>query len=230
MNTFTYAIGDIHGRLDIVIEAIARIEKHQSSHKLPSKIVFLGDYIDRGPESKEVCDLLRAGSSHPDIQWIFIQGNHEVMCLEAHYGGPSDLKFWKKYGGYETLLSFGSDIVPRSYLTWMAGMKKYYYDGKRVFVHAGIKENVPLEHNPESALQWIRFQGGQEIVCPEGYVVHGHTPSIQGPEVLNSRCCIDTLAHRSGRLAIAVFDDSIPGGPVEMLSTYAGYQLDSPAD
>lgn len=228
MDSYTYAIGDIHGRLDVLKQAIQIIERHQASHGKKSKIVFLGDYIDRGPESRQVCNYLMSGTQHPDIDWILLQGNHEVMCLEAHYGGSSDLKFWKKYGGYETLLSFGSDVVPRSYLTWMSKLRKYYYDGVRIFVHAGVKDNTPIEENPDSITQWIRYHDGAEISCPEGYVVHGHTPSIDGPEILKTRCCIDTMAYKTGRLAIAVFDDTLPGQPIEMLSTYAGYHVDNP--
>lgn len=199
------------------------IEEHRADYDAYATVVFLGDYVDRGPDSKQVLDLLMAGPTTENTKWICVQGNHEVMLLEALYGGRSEMEFWYKYGGKETLESF-QDNIPRKYLTWLAGLPKYHYDGKRVFVHAGTKDNVPLDQTPDSVLQWIRYpEANCEIQCAEGYVVHGHTPYNTGPIILESRCNLDVMSFVTGKAMVAVFDDKIPGKPIELLCSNLGY-------
>lgn len=224
MKNFTYAIGDIHGRLDTLKRSIELIEQHRSENNAFATVVFLGDYVDRGHNSKQVCDILMSGPKTENTKWIILQGNHEVMALEAHHGGSSEMKFWLTYGGDRTSASFGGKI-PLEYLKWMASLPLQYYDGKRIFVHAGVKEGVPLNQNTDVVGQWIRYQDNYEINRPEGYVVHGHTPILGGPLILNSRCDLDVESYKTGQCCVAVFDDSIDGKPIEILKANCGYHL-----
>ena len=225
MKTFTYAIGDIHGRLDILQCAIDLIELHRYENDANAIVVFLGDYVDRGRESRKVCNLLMAGPKTENTKWVTIQGNHEVMCLEAHSGGKSEMDFWTRNGGMETYHSFGGRL-PLSYLQWMASLPKYYHDGKRVFVHAGIKNGVPFDHQPEAVIQWIRYPDNCEIESDKGYVVHGHTPIFNGPLILNTRCDLDVGGYKTGRVCVAVFDNDIEGKPIELLEYSLGFDAD----
>ena len=224
MKKFTYAIGDIHGRLDILKRSIELIENHRKENQASATVVFLGDYVDRGYESKRVCDILMAGPKTENTTWKILQGNHEVMALEAHHGGSSEMAFWLTYGGQRTADSFKGKI-PYEYLRWMAGLPLQYYDGKRIFVHAGIKQGVPLSQNTETVGQWIRYPDEYEINRPEGYLVHGHTPIMDGPLILNSRCDLDVGGYQTGKCCVAVFDDEIEGKPISILSANLGYHL-----
>lgn len=227
MKTYTYAIGDIHGRLDVVVDSINLIEQHRLQNNSKAIVVFLGDYVDRGANSKEVCDLLMAGPKTENTEWVTLQGNHEIIMIEAGLGGYSEQKFWHNNGGLATLASFGGyrEMIP--YIKWMEKLPKYYRDEHRVFVHAGVPQGQLVETGNEAVLQWIRYKDTEEVYCPQGYVVHGHTPLIAGPLILQTRCDLDTLSYKTGRQAIAIFDNTIPGPPLEMLYTSCGYLLDA---
>jgi serine/threonine protein phosphatase 1 len=225
MNHFKYAIGDIHGRMDILLKSVEMIEQHLAATDSTGSIIFLGDYVDRGIESRQVCEyLMSGGPKNPQItRWICLQGNHEVMLIEAMEGGRSEMDFWLANGGSETYQSFNGR--PRGdVIRWMANLPKFYADGERVYVHAGIKENVPLDQQPEAVLQWIRYKDTQEINVPEGYVVHGHTPRMGTPLILNTRCDLDVYAVVTGKVCVGVFQDGVPGGPVALLEENMGYR------
>jgi len=224
MKTFTYAIGDIHGRLDLLVKSIELIEHHRLQNDAYAIVVFLGDYVDRGPNSKEVCDILMAGPNTENTEWIILQGNHEIMLIEAGLGGFSEQKFWLNNGGQETLSSFGGyrEMIP--YIKWMQNLTKYYYDGERVFVHAGIKDGVPLEQTPEAVLQWIRYPDEYEPNSPLGYLVHGHTPKMGQPLILKTRCDLDVWGVATGKVCVGVFEKGIPGGPIDLLEANMGYR------
>ena len=225
----TYAIGDLHGRLDVLEAALAKIEQHRRFNGdetgFGTTIVFLGDYIDRGPHSKGVLDRLMKG---PDREagdqtlWVCLMGNHESMCLQAHDSPMRYWDWWKENGGDATLLSFNTPRLPEEYLTWMRNLPASYGDDHRLFVHAGVKSDTLLEHHTDYELMWVRHPKLQETPH-ERYVVHGHTPQIDGPHVLESRVNLDCRAYTTGMAPIAVFDDEVPGKPVSMLDVRLGY-------
>jgi len=224
----TYAVGDLHGRLDLLRLAVAAIADHVRGG--PFRVVFLGDYVDRGPESRGVIEFLI------DLQkrWpaTCLKGNHEDLMVQAvTQAGGGRLEHWLDNGGDETLRSYGlrpdSDLgegVPREHIRWMAGLPSTTGDGHRIYVHAGVAPGVPIERQKPETFLWIRERFLQ--ARPSGFdahIVHGHTPVWEGkseparPELLGHRTNLDTGAFATGVLAIGVFDSEIPGGPVDLI-------------
>jgi serine/threonine protein phosphatase 1 len=240
----TYAIGDVHGRLDLVERAVEEISKHVGD--APFRVIFLGDYVDRGPDSRGVIELLM------DLQqrWpvVCLKGNHEELMLQAiHQPSGGRLRRWLEYGGDHTLASYGldedSDLaagIPREHQRWMAGLPRTTGDGHRNYVHAGLKPGTPVHRQNEQTFLWIRERFLQAKASEfEAHVVHGHTPIWEGkpdpaePELLEHRTNVDTAAFATGVLSIAVFDAERPGGPVELLQVRGkavGRILADPAD
>jgi serine/threonine protein phosphatase 1 len=223
-----YAIGDVHGRLDLVERAVEVISEHVGD--APFRVIFLGDYVDRGPDSRGVIDLLM------DLQrrWpvVCLKGNHEELMLQAvTQPGGGRLKRWLEYGGDNTLASYGlaedSDLaegIPREHLRWLSGLPRTTGDGHRIYVHAGLAPGTPVHRQKEQTFLWIRERFLQAKAGEfEAHVVHGHTPVWEGkpdpaaPELLEHRTNLDTAAFATGVLSIAVFDAGQPGGPVELL-------------
>jgi serine/threonine protein phosphatase 1 len=220
----TYAIADLHGRYDLLLAAIERIEASPSG----GTVVFTGDYVDRGPESRQIIERLMAGPSDPARwKWVCLQGNHEEIMLTALMA-PGLLNWWTGNGGGATLISYGAEpgsdayealkLVPHEHIEWLKGLPLYYADEHRVFVHAGVDETLDLDDNPAKTLQWHRYDREN----PHGYrgkhVVHGHEQYEDGPVLHAGRTDLDTLAWYTGRLVIGVFDDEKAGGPVELLT------------
>jgi serine/threonine protein phosphatase 1 len=221
--SITYAIGDIHGRLDVLDACIERIEQHRAGQ--PAKTVFLGDYIDRGPNSRGVVDRLIAGSQS-DMTWVVLGGNHEDMALLAYHEPETHRGWWVANGGGATLVSYPDKNISGEHLYWMSQLPTIHLDEHRLFVHAGVYAGIPLAEQNADHLRWVRHGRNDEVPLLDGqYVVHGHTPQFDGPVVLETRCNLDTASYKSGRAAIAVFDDSLPGKPVEMLTVTCGYHL-----
>ena len=223
-----YAIGDVHGRLDLVERAVEVISEHVGD--APFRVIFLGDYVDRGPDSRGVIDLLM------DLQrrWpvVCLKGNHEELMLQAvTQPGGGRLGRWLEYGGDHTLASYGldenSDLaegIPREHLRWLSGLPRTTGDGHRIYVHAGLAPGTPVHRQKEQTFLWIRERFLQAKAGEfEAHVVHGHTPIWEGkpdpsaPELLEHRTNLDTAAFATGVLSIAVFDADRPGGPVEVL-------------
>jgi serine/threonine protein phosphatase 1 len=224
----TYAIGDVHGRLDLLRQAVDRIAEHVG--RLPFRVVFLGDYVDRGPESRGVIELLM------DLQqrWpvTCLKGNHEELMIQAvTEPGRSHLRRWLVNGGEQTLQSYGLDPdgdlaagVPRSHIRWMAGLPRTTGDRHRIYVHAGLLPGTPVHKQKDETFLWIRERFLQAKASEfEAHVVHGHTPLWQGkpdpgrPEILPHRTNLDTGAFATGILSVGVFEAERPGGPVEVL-------------
>lgn len=216
--TKTYIIADLHGRHDLLVKAIERIEDGNHSG---GTIVFTGDYIDRGPTSRQVVETLMAGPQIPGWKWICLQGNHEEIMMAGCLGL---LHWWLPNGGGATLVSYGAKpgsdaheavkLVPKDHLSWMFDLPLYYEDDHRVFVHAGVDETLDLPDTPSKVLQWHRY----DREYPHGYrgkhVVHGHEQYEDGPVLHAGRSDFDTLAWWTGRLVVGVFDDEVAGGPV----------------
>lgn len=186
------AIGDIHGCLDQLKELIE--EKLAITEN--QRLIFLGDYIDRGPNSKGVIDYLIQLKNRYDC--VFLMGNHEIMMLEYLSFGTS--KAWSLNGGEATLSSYSTAGIPDSHLEFISSCPYYYDTPNFFFVHAGLKPYFSIVENLERFsphdLTWEREHLASEYVETQNYawektVVCGHTPQAS-PLILNKLICIDT--------------------------------------
>lgn len=199
MKDHLYAVGDIHGCVNLLETALSWIEEKSACY--PVHVVFVGDYIDRGSNSKEVLDLLMAGPRRRGDKYTCLRGNHEQLCLDA-MRSTHHMRDWLFNGGDSTLESFGGRIGDK-YLEWMAGLPYLYEDPQRIFVHAGLEPGIPIAMQKPENLMWIREPFLNARGPFEKHVVHGHTP--EGPTRLPERTNIDAGAFFSGRLCVAGF-------------------------
>lgn len=208
-----YVIPDIHGHYDLLRKALDWVESQENG-----EVIFLGDYIDRGPKNREVVDLLMAGPPE-GWQWLLLKGNHEDMAIEAYRGGKSEVSMWTMNGGKETLKSFDCKRLPLEVITFFENLPRYHTDNYRFFTHAAGSNKYPIEAQPEFVTQWMRFKDDEDFLVHGRYVVHGHTP-IKEPFVGKGRCDLDIGGVWSNRLAVAVFDSTVAGPPlgVEIIS------------
>lgn len=204
----TYAIGDIHGSLDKLKSLIAACRQHADGREMG--LVFLGDYIDRGPESAGVVRFVLSLQSEMPERVIALKGNHEAWAL-AILDGMMPVRSWLLNGGAATLQSYGaSDVgdLPRAHLDWMRSLRLTYDDGRRFFVHAGVDPQKPLDAQEESVLLWIREPFLLDKRDYGRLIVHGHTPLVAAkPDLRSNRLNLDTAAVFGGPLTAAVFDD-----------------------
>jgi len=188
-----YAVGDIHGYLDKLKSLIDMLPLTADD-----KLIFLGDYIDRGPDSKGVISFLLEIREQYDC--VFLIGNHEHMMLDYMQGClVYDPKIWMWNGGDRSLQSYGIEHaapgeldIPGDHLGFLKSLAYYHQEPGFVFVHAGLQPNLPLEQNRWTELLWIRsafYQSGWN--WPEGVVVFGHTPFTE-PLVETNKIGIDT--------------------------------------
>jgi serine/threonine protein phosphatase 1 len=217
-----YAVGDIHGRIDLLDQILSTIE--QDAERSPARrilLIFLGDLIDRGPDSRGVVERLRTYRSDR-LQTYFLAGNHEELLLRLMAGERGLLEGWLKFGGAECLRSYGTDpaslvglkekdalaivrdAIPEEHRQFLAGFADTLRLGDYLFVHAGIRPGLDLSLQSQFDLRWIR---GPFLDCGDDHgmvVVHGHTISENVDERAN-RIGIDTGAYRTGILsALAV--------------------------
>jgi len=216
----TYAIPDIHGRLDLLELAFEQITVHAEGQG--GTIVTLGDYVDRGPASRQVIEWLRDWKPE-SFDIVNLKGNHEAVML-AVCNAQAELSWWTQNGGGETLQSYNEPpdrpnlrSVPADHLQWIAGLPLFHVDRHRVFVHAAVDPEAPLLSQNEETLLWRRYPKGSDVGHGRRYVVHGHDADPKGPFVGKRRANLDTLAWQTGRLAVGVFDNDRPGGPIEIL-------------
>jgi len=235
-----YVVGDIHGRLDLYDALIAAIEEDDRlAAPADTRIVLLGDLVDRGPDSAGVIARTRQWQERAKLR--VLAGNHEEMFLSA-FNKPEALRHFLKHGGRETMLSYGLStkqfatldidelfallprLVPEADREYVAGFETMIRAGDYVFVHAGIDPTRPLDEQKRSDLLWIR----ERFLAHEGplekVVVHGHTIFDRVMDCGN-RIGIDTGAFRSGVLTALVLEGdqrriiqacSSNGGPVEI--------------
>lgn len=205
----TYAIGDIHGSLDKLKSLVAACQEHADGREM--RFVFLGDYIDRGPDSAGVVRLMMSLQLELQERLIALKGNHEAWAV-ALLDGAADLGTWLRNGGGETLASYGAkDIggLPRAHLDWMRSLRLFYDDGRRFFVHAGVDPDMPLDAQDESALLWIREPFLTDDRDYRRLIVHGHTPlATAQPDLRGNRLNLDTAAVFGGPLTAALFDET----------------------
>ena len=213
--SFTYVIGDIHGRDDLLGSALDVIAAHAGGKA--GVIVMIGDYVDRGPQSREVIDRLSAGIGD-GWQLVALKGNHDVLMVQG-LRDPAKLQWWLERGGEATLASYGGDpaAVPEAHIIWLDQLRLMHVDAHRLYVHAGVDPQTPLDRQTEATLLWKRYPEGYQGGLGELHVVHGHDNDPDGPLLYPGRTNLDTLAWRTGRLMVGVFDDDRPGGPVDLI-------------
>lgn len=217
-----YAVGDIHGRVDLLDEMLARIEADVTLRPTQRSLyVFLGDYIDRGPSSRESIDrLIRHAATN---ECVFLKGNHEQIALRClSERGLFDQ--WLRLGGLETLISYGVSpetlasgrqiaemqaafhgALPPAHLRFFRDLQSSFASGDFFFAHAGVRPNVELSHQKENDLLWIREEFLSSNEDFGKIIVHGHTPALE-PEVGPNRINIDTGAFATGRLTCLVIE------------------------
>ncbi|MFL6818048.1 MAG: metallophosphoesterase [Bradyrhizobium sp.] len=208
----TYVIADIHGRCDLLNDALAAI-----GARSPGLIVTIGDYVNKGPDSKSVIDRLLRGVA-PGWSMVTLKGNHDAMMVEAlRY--PAKMTAWIEKGGDATLASYGDSpaAVPESHVAWLDGLPLTHVDRHRLYVHAGVDPEIPLERQDENTLLNKRYPKGFPHGFATLHVVHGHDSCPDGPLLYEGRTNLDTLAWRIGRLMVGIFDDETPGGPVDFI-------------
>jgi len=191
-----YAIGDIHGSLESLERLLDRINPDLTRDRL----LFVGDYIDRGPQSREVVDyIIRLRELAPPGQIICLKGNHEAMFLDFLQGAPAELFLFN--GGLTTLEEYWGDdwedreglALPADHAQFYRDLRLYYETEDYIFVHGGLKPGVPLDSQVEDDLLWIR---GEFIVSMEDFgrrVIFGHTP-FRRPLIMPNKIGIDTGA------------------------------------
>jgi serine/threonine protein phosphatase 1 len=221
----TYAIGDLHGRFDLLCKALDIIEADAGDDG--GKLVVLGDFVDRGPQSAHIVELLKRGPKKPNWQWVVLQGNHEAMMLEclAH---PGKLEWWLRNGGGQTLRSYGYTggdsldplKIPLEHLDWLDRLPIYHEDDHRIFVHAGVPHDRHLAETDREILQWMLYDDEDSERYPGAsyetdsahvsgkHIVHGHHQNLMNPIPRDHRTNLDSFAWYGGRSAIGVFDGS----------------------
>jgi serine/threonine protein phosphatase 1 len=216
-----YAVGDPHGCVERLVALHDRIAEHAASSP-PARImiVHLGDYVDRGPDSAGVVELLRAPPVIRGAATVNLIGNHEQMMLAAldPRAEQEVMGFWLDNGGAATLESYGADprnvrswaAVPQRDLDFLGRLRPSLEIGGYFFAHAGVRPEVPLDRQDPMDLAWIRepFLSWRQPL--PAVVVHGHTPA-QEPEVLLHRIGIDTGAVFGGPLTCAVLEEDRVG-------------------
>lgn len=213
----TYAVGDIHGKASMLAKMIEEIKSDSAS----GTIVFLGDYIDRGEDSKGVIDQLMA-LKIDGFSIVCLKGNHEDMMLGA-ISGEYDPAWWIGNGGGMTLSSYEDNNfeVLKEHLDWVKALPIIHCDEHRIYVHAGVDETVPMNEQTEQTLLWKRVPPHFSGEYGGKHLVHGHTPDFKNPITVGNRTNIDSAAVYGGALSCAVFDDGTAGGPIKFIAIAA---------
>lgn len=208
-----YAIGDIHGRLDLLRALLIAIEVDASGRApMSTRVVILGDFIDRGPDSMKLMSIF-AGMKSSRV--VVLKGNHEAALVDALRGDHDAMDLWMAYGGDATLRSFGvteteidpddsralielaRKIIPRNLVEWLEKLPVFYRRGPYYFVHAGVRPGVPLERQSVDDQLWIRDEFTQSTDDYGAVVVHGHSVNEDGVIFCANRIGVDTGAYRT---------------------------------
>lgn len=211
-----YAIGDIHGRADLLSALLKLIQADDAARPAAAlQLIFLGDLVDRGPESARVVD--QAIALARQLPCRFLAGNHEEVMLKSIEGDERALRLWLRIGGRETILSYGMDeaaynrldydellaalpgLIPPAHRAFLESFEDLIELGDYAFVHAGIRPDVPLGEQPVNALRWIRDEFLDHPGPHPRIIVHGHSITDQVDWQAN-RIGIDTGAYASERL------------------------------
>ena len=217
-----YVVGDVHGCLDALDALLAQIvADHEARVPARALLVFLGDLIDRGPASAQVVERVRT-LALPGVKVVTLAGNHEEVLLKILDGEQSRIEGWLKFGGAETLASYGVDpgqvaalppgpaqemiaaAIPSADRQFLQSLGDTFRFGDYLFVHAGLRPGLPLSEQSAKDLRWIREPFLSDPRDHGVTVVHGHTITETVDERAN-RIGIDTGAYRTGRLtALAI--------------------------
>jgi calcineurin-like phosphoesterase family protein len=223
--TRTYVIADLHGRHDLLELAMRTIVNDTSFFHSGDSIVTLGDYVDRGPQSRQIIKYLMAMQRDlAGSRLICLKGNHEDIMWQTCRKLPHP-DWWLSNGGGATLLSYGHPkegpinlkVVPYEHLHWAWSLPLMHLDKHRVYVHAGVNPNCSLEEQDPENLIWKLYDDGDDAGHGTRHVVHGHHQHEDGPILKKNRTDLDTFAWYTGRLVVGVFDDDIPGGPINLI-------------
>jgi len=222
-----FAVGDIHGRVDLLQLMLAALEARAAEETragAPPIVIFLGDYVDRGPDTAAVIDLLLSGRPY-GYERRYLKGNHEQYML-AFMDKPLENRAWVVQGGAETLLAYGvqppsprspldtewiatadalKQRVPATHLSFLESLERYVALGGYAFVHAGIDAARTLEEQTDEDLFWARERFIASKRAFSHRVVHGHTP-VDHPYADQRRVAVDTGAYASGTLTAARFE------------------------
>jgi serine/threonine protein phosphatase 1 len=232
----TYAVGDVHGRYDLLARLVDRIFEDAASLGAPAKIVFLGDYIDRGEQSRETIDFLSSLARSAAAETVCLMGNHEQMLLK-YLQDPETGSRWLRFGGLQTLMSYGVgeiatgrtqgksfDLVRDAlldalgpHLSFIERLKLSHRAGNLLFAHAGADPALPPDEQEIDTLLWGCRRFWTRERSDGVWVVHGHFV-VDRPSAERSRISLDTGAYFSGRLTAA----RITSGEVVFLSCRAG--------
>ena len=217
-----YAVGDIHGCVDALDALLIRIANDVKSSPIRNwRIVTLGDYLDRGPSSREVVERLIKLNELNCL--IALKGNHDVW-LDTFIANPETFREWEPWGASATLVSYGLDLVslgapdrcaalaaefarvlPREHADFLRNLRNHYVCGDYLFVHAGLRPRVALRDQKEADLIGIRQDFLRHNGAFEKFVIHGHTP-VEAPDVHKHRINIDTGAYATNRLTCLVLE------------------------
>jgi len=219
-----YCIGDIHGRHDLLQQLHTNILNHAATYTGRKKLIYLGDYIDRGDHSKEVIEVLLSDPLH-GFDIVYLRGNHEQTLLDFLHE-PEVGRSWFNYGGLQTLVSYGvrysklptspNDLLalqadlrtcmPQSHVRFLEQTGLSYVVGSYYFVHAGVSPRLRLDQQQAEDQLWIRDAFIEHTRPYEKIIVHGHTITEEVDFQAN-RIGLDTGAYLSGKLTCLVLED-----------------------
>ncbi len=229
-----YLIGDVHGCYEPLARLLEVIDQHESKQE-KALLIFLGDYVDRGENSRRVLSLLQAMSRDRTGSVTFLRGNHDQMFLDFLKMPGASSRTWLKHGGLQTLASFGigglnegsspddmqrasetlNDKVPDGLTAWLSSLQLTHVNGNLVATHAGGNPSVPMDQQSQDSLLW-GHPDLQNVPRGDGiWVAHGHYASQKG-SVQNGRISTDTGAYYSGVLTAAFV---APGEAVTFLNS-----------
>ena len=216
-----YAVGDIHGRADLLQMLMARILGDLERFPIAApELIFLGDYISRGPASRAVLDFMIGAAHALPMPVSFIKGNHEDLLLRLVDGAELQLgPRWLQFGGEAVFRSYGVAVlddlaasaaalkaaIPAEHLDFLRTLPVSIARDDYLFVHGGVRPGVPLADQTAHDMIWIRYEFLNHTGLHERFVVHGHTPAPL-PEVRRNRLNVDTRAYDSGVLTAVVLE------------------------
>ena len=207
-----YVIGDVHGCYEELCELFEKIEKHHGGYDY--KLIFVGDYVDRGPKSKEVVEFIMKMQKRGHVA---LMGNHEDMLLAGEY----------MYAA-ETIVSFGGfrgHYIPDWAMNWMKALPKYYEDDTIIVAHAGGAPHVKMADQSDTMLLWFRYTPTQCAYLGKHFY-HGHTPMLGKIEQAEDRTNVDTACVYGGHLTAAIVgDDGKPEGFIQVPRKGGAYDM-----
>lgn len=214
-----YAVGDVHGCLVELKRLVEAINHDRKNHNGPATFIFLGDLVDRGPDSAGVIDFLLSNPL-PNGETIFLMGNHEEFLLGCYDGATDRQADWLRHGGIDTLASYGipreavfsrdfdlvaamRHAIPEEHADFLRKFRNSAIFGDYFFAHAGIRPGVPLDEQAPHDLRWIRSEFTSSTADHGVVVVHGHSV-VPNVERRPNRIGVDTGCYRTGRLSAVV--------------------------